>query len=157
MSSMRGSIDNFTGASFETHTRGLVRLTDPNFDVLTYTARVSGETSMVIAFAVYGDPASFTISGSTNADLEYRVELWQGGTIYYECDIFDDPCDTIGGSGTMPAGVYSFRADVRDFAQRWWCADCEGTQPSGTETANSDLKAFLSVSHQVVNAGVHPR
>ncbi len=143
-SSVSGSVDAFAGASVTAMSTGSITVTNPNFDVDSYVARTDGRTDYSVGFRVYGDPATFNISGSINGSRIYFVWLF-GPNDPYECDSFDG-CTSIAGSGAIIPGAYNFVVVQRDHNSIQWYEDYTG-QNSGTADATGGITATLSVSH----------
>lgn len=146
-SQVLGSAADFGGLSFAGVSEGFVSLDAPNFDLEGYNARADGKTELDVRFAVYGQPASFTISGSITGPRVYFVWLFgPAGTEPFACE-FDDDCIALGGGGQLQPGLYSFVGVERDHGVISWCEDCESPVPSGTQNADGSLAVTLSVGH----------
>ncbi len=147
-STITGSEAAFSGASVEATSTGSVQLNNPNTDVQTYSAYVRARAGSDVNFWVYGDPATFTVTGSQSGNPNgYFVWIFGPGENGFECT-GDDGCTTIGGSGTIEPGRYSFVTRFHKFVSLSWCQNegC-GSAESGTRSADSHLSATLGVVH----------
>jgi len=146
-STITGTPNAFGGATFTGSTEGFVSLSNPDFELDTYTAYADGETEIDISFDVYGDPAAWSLAGQIDGARVYFVWIFGGpGDNPFECE-FDDDCGGIAGSGLLEPGRYSFVAVERDFGRIDWRADGENAETSGRVDTNGSLSATLTVGH----------
>ena len=136
----------FSGATFSASCDGTISLSNPNHEVSYYGAGAGSRASMDLEFIVWGDPASFSISGSVAGD-SYDVDL-DGDELLFECDSGDAPCSSFSASGVLePGEEYDFDVWIDAGGHIEWQDGCSDCTDSGTQSGESTVDVTLSVSH----------
>lgn len=141
-----GPNGELAGMSMTSETEGRITLDGPNFDLLSYVAAGRGIVDVELELVVWGDPASFGLSGNANA-ADYVVELAGRDGPIFECSSVESPCGSIDGSGALPPGTYRLTANHFDGGSITWHEDCTDCVSSGTQGSAGTMSLEFSVQH----------
>ncbi len=137
---------DFSGMTCTASVDGEITLSNPNMDILSYQAQADGWVEVEVEFVVWGEAASFSVSGSVEAQY-YDIEL-DGDETMFVCDSSDAPCGSLSGSGSLPAGEYDFDVFIEGGGFIWWHEDCQDCDVvSGTDSGDGNIDVTLSVQH----------
>ena len=137
---------NFSGMTLTSETSGSITLTNPNLNVLSYTADSHAYTEMDLEFVIWGEPAIYDLQGSTSSS-EYDIDLDGPLGRVFLCDSGDLPCSAISSSGSLPPGSYSLDLYHFDGGRVRWREDCTDCTTSGTQSSSGSLDVTFEIFH----------
>ena len=139
----QGGLD---GVSISSTSQGSITLESPNFDILSYQAQADGNVDLSVEFQVWGDPATFSLSGVVGStDSEVYLDGPEGDI--FECDESSGGCGSINESGALAPGYYTFAVYHSNGGFIRWFENCDGCTVSGTESSQGLLDVELGLSH----------
>ncbi len=134
-----------TRFSLSSLSSGSITLSDPNFDILSYQTQAEAVVDVGVEFIVWGDGATFNLSGSSSS-AGYEVDLEGPEDDILECDNDEDPCGSIAESGTLEPGRHTFDLYHYNGGQIRWFDGCTGCTTSGTESSSGSMEVVLDVT-----------
>lgn len=142
--------DRFTGASLSLDVSGESEILGSPDDV-GYQAWSSSSIDFEVEFDVWGEAASYSLSGTISTPL-YEVRFYKT-----ECNDNDAPCSSLSESGELPGGS-DYRLSVRVYTYAAIQQACDEDDPfcatGGSVDYDGSLDLLLDVAHETEDGRV---